>query len=110
MILVILESPYAGEVERNIHYARAALRDSVLRGEAPIASHLLYTQEGILDDDILEERELGINAGLAWKKVAQKAVFYIDHGWSTGMQAALCAYVLEGIPYEIRTLYRETVQ
>jgi len=67
---VILESPYAGDtaedVERNLTYAREALRDSLLRGEAPIASHLLYTQKGVLDDRIREERALGIAAGLAW--------------------------------------------
>jgi hypothetical protein len=38
---VILESPYAGDVEANVAYARAAVRDSLMRGEAPIASHLL---------------------------------------------------------------------
>lgn len=49
---VILESPYAGDVERNLTYARECVRDSLSRGEAPIASHLLYTQEGILKDEI----------------------------------------------------------
>ena len=43
---VIFESPYAGNVEENVAYARAAVRDSLLRGELPIASHLLYTQPG----------------------------------------------------------------
>ena len=43
---MILESPYAGRVEENVAYARAAVRDSLLRGEAPIASHLLYTSRG----------------------------------------------------------------
>ena len=47
MVRVILESPYAGDIERNVKYARMAVRDSLSRGEAPIASHLLYTQEGI---------------------------------------------------------------
>lgn len=56
MRLVIVESPFAGDVEENIKYARAAVRDCLMRGEAPIASHLLYTQEGILNDDIPEER------------------------------------------------------
>src|SRR5690606_3550939 len=41
--LVILESPYAGNIDLNIDYARAAVRDSLSRGESPIASHLLYT-------------------------------------------------------------------
>lgn len=86
--LVILESPYAGNVDRNVAYARAAMADCLRRGEAPIASHLLYTQPGVLDDDIPGERALGIEAGLAWGRVADAAVFYVDLGWSTGMLAA----------------------
>ena len=64
MLRVILESPFAGDIERNIKYARLCVRDSLLRGESPIASHLLYTQEGILNDEIESERMHGINAGL----------------------------------------------
>ena len=41
MRLVIVESPYAGDVEANEEYARQCVRDSLMRGEAPIASHLL---------------------------------------------------------------------
>ena len=47
MRLVILESPYAGDVAANVKYARRCVRDSLSRGEAPIASHLLYTQPGM---------------------------------------------------------------
>lgn len=104
MKLVIIESPYAGEIERNVTYARAAMRDSLNRGEYPIASHLLYTQPGILRDEIPEERQWGIDAGLAWRKVAEKAVFYVDRGWSGGMLAAKEVYRSEGFPFEIRTL------
>lgn len=86
MDLVILESPYAGDVEKNLEYGRAALRDSLLRGEAPIASHLLYTQPGVLDDLLPQERQHGIDAGLAWRKVATKSVVYEDLGISKGMQ------------------------
>lgn len=68
MRLVIVESPFAGDLPKNIAYARAAVRDSLARGEAPIASHLLYTQPGILDDDIPAERQWGIDAGLAWRR------------------------------------------
>jgi hypothetical protein len=68
---VILESPYAGDIERNVAYARAAMRDSLLRGEAPIASHLLYTQPGVLDDQVSDERRLGIEAGLVWRVAAE---------------------------------------
>jgi len=86
---VILESPFAGDIERNISYARKCVKDSLNRNEAPIASHLLYTQDGILNDDIEGERQLGIDAGLAWKHVASMHVFYIDYGMSNGMKYAL---------------------
>jgi hypothetical protein len=102
--LVILESPYAGDVENNIRYARACIRDSLLRGEAPIASHLLYTQPGILNDAIPEERQLGIDAGLAWKSVAQASVVYIDKGITRGMQYGIDAAAAIGIPIEKRRI------
>ena len=95
--LVILESPYAGDIEANTRYARACLRDSLLRGEAPIASHLLYTQPGVLDDMIGEERQLGIDAGLAWKTVATASVVYTDHGISRGMQYGIDAATAAGV-------------
>ena len=104
---VILESPYAGDIERNIKYARACVRDSLLRGEAPIASHLLYTQEGILKDEIPEERKHGIDAGLAWKEVADLHVFYIDYGISKGMQYGMDYATKNKIPFETRKLYSE---
>lgn len=65
------------------------MADCLLRGEAPIASHLLYTQPGVLDDDVPNERALGIAAGLAWAKVADARVFYMDLGMSRGMQASV---------------------
>jgi hypothetical protein len=104
MLLVILESPYAGEVDRNVAYARRALADSLRRGEAPIASHLLYTQPGVLDDTVPEERALGIAAGLAWRAVADLSVFYVDLGWSRGMEAASLSAVAEGRPTETRRI------
>ena len=104
MIRVILESPYAGNIERNIEYARQCVKHSLSLGEAPIASHLLYTQPGILDDNDPKERALGIDAGLAWKEVAQKHVFYVDHGVSSGMRYALKQAEQNGIPVEIRRI------
>lgn len=101
---VIIESPYAGDVEANVEYARRCVRDSVLRGEAPIASHLLFTQPGILRDDVEEERALGIAAGLAWRDVADYSVFYTDRGWSRGMLAALDNCLHEERLYKFRVL------
>lgn len=101
---IIIESPYAGEIAANVAYARAAMRDSLNRGEAPIASHLLYTQPGILRDEVPEERQLGIDAGLAWRNVAELGAFYVDRGWSAGMLAAREVYEREGKPFAIRII------
>ena len=109
MKLVIVESPFAGDVERNIDYARAAVRDCLMRGEAPIASHLLLTQEGILDDTIPEERDLGIEAGLLWGKHAEATVLYADRGISSGMKLGIDRARAEGREIEIRFLNGEWV-
>ena len=103
---VIIESPYAGNFKKNLGYARACVKDSLLRGEAPIASHLLYTQEGILNDQIPDERKLGIDAGLAWTEVAEAHIFYIDYGYSQGMEQARKIAEKNTIPIEERTIYR----
>lgn len=113
---VIVESPFKPTSDwpgvrwwqrwQNILYARAAVRDSVLRGEAPIASHLLFTQRGVLDDDIAYERRLGIAAGLAWKSVAEAFVVYIDRGISKGMREAIVAATDAKIPVIYRELGR----
>ena len=104
MRLVIIESPYAGDVQKNTEYARACVRDSLARGEAPIASHLLYTQPGILNDDDPAERVQGITAGLAWRKVAEASVVYTDLGVSQGMKYGIGAAHAQGNPVEYRTL------
>lgn len=110
MICVILESPYAGDerpvnpktVEKNVAYARECMLDCLNRGESPMVSHLLYTQ--VLADNDPIERQLGIDAGLAWRKVAQKSVVYIDNGVSGGMWYGVDLARDQGIPVEFRTL------
>lgn len=101
---VILESPYAGDIFKNTSYAKACIRDCLLRGEAPIASHLLYTQPGILDDDVPGERKLGIDAGHAWLPVAEAVVFYVDLGVSSGMMIGLKRAILADLPVKFRKL------
>lgn len=87
--IVIIESPYAGDIERNIAYARACLRDSLMRGEAPYASHLLYTQPGVLDDREPIERELGIFAGQSFHFVCARVAVYHDLGITDGMRSGI---------------------
>jgi hypothetical protein len=85
MPLVMIKSPFTGDVDTNIKFARACMRDSLNKGESPMAIHLLYTHDGILDDAIPKERNWGIEAGLAWGKHASKTVVYKYLGISTGM-------------------------
>lgn len=100
--LVIIETPYSGDVEANTAYARACLLDSLRRGEAPIASHLLHTQ--VLDDMQPDERSLGIEAGLAWYRVATKCVVYTDRGISGGMKMGIDRAGRHGVPVEYRSI------
>ena len=104
MRLVIIESPYAGNIEENEAYARACVRDCLRRGESPIVSHLLFTQPGILLDDIPEQRKLGIDAGHAWYRVAEACVVYADHGISDGMKKGIDAAMAAGVQVELRMI------
>jgi len=85
VVRVIIESPYAGDVKENLRYLRACMRDCIMRGESPYASHALLTQVGVLDDNVPKERGLGIEAGFAWRQAAGKTVVYTGRGTSGGM-------------------------
>lgn len=100
--LIIIETPYSGDVDGNIAYARACLLDSLRRGEAPIASHLLHTQ--VLDDMQPDERSLGIEAGLAWYSVATKCVVYTDRGISGGMKMGIDRAMQHDVAVEYRSI------
>lgn len=100
---VVIESPYAGDVEKNLAYVREAMQHSLRRGEAPYASHALYTQPGVLNDLRPEERVMGIDAGFAWLQVASLQAFYIDLGWSNGMRAAVTMGRKLGIKQIVRS-------
>jgi hypothetical protein len=118
MDFVVVESPFATStvvladgleyvVDRaeNILYARACLHDCLVNhGEAPFASHLLYTQPGVLDDDDPAQRKLGIEAGfeLGWHAV--RRVFYVDRGVTRGMRKGFDYAVEHCQACEIRTL------
>jgi hypothetical protein len=107
---VDVETPYMGkneeQVRRNLLYARACVRDCLLRGETPFASHLFFTQPGILDDNIPSERDMGINAGklLIESLPGIVSVVYQDLGISKGMQYGINRAVSTGRYVEYRTL------
>ncbi len=118
---VIVESPYAAppgtpadvapeHVERNLRYLRACLADCLARGEAPFASHGLYTQPGVLNDADPEERRHGINAGFMWRLVADVTAVYTDLGISRGMEYGIAHAGSSNRPSEYRQLGGEWAQ
>lgn len=107
---VIIESPYAGDTDKNLRYLRACMHDCLVRGEAPFASHGLYTQPGVLRDDVPEERQHGIDAGFAWREAADASVVYTDLGVSRGMEYGIEHATKLGHPIEYRRLDGEWAQ
>lgn len=112
MRLVVIESPFRGighswlhrRVDRyeNVRYARACLRDSLMRGEAPFASHLLYPQ--VLNDDKFPERTRGLLAAMSWVMTCHLLAVYGDRGLSHGMNVAIDRATRTGVPIEYRNL------
>lgn len=92
-MIVVIESPYAAKTKADAEmhriYAGRAMRDSVIRGETPLASHILYAASGALDDNNPDERDLGIRTGYKLWRVADRIVFYLDYGMSSGMEKAM---------------------
>ena len=88
-------SPYRGNIEENIEYARKICRRICLNGDVPIATHLYFTQ--FLCDEIDAERELGIDFAL-------KMLHECDEVWvcgkkiSEGMKKEINEAVKHGIP------------
>lgn len=112
---VIVESPYRtpdpSAFLRHVAYARAAMRDCLARGEAPFASHLLYTQPQVMhvratwfDDTDAALRQVGIDAGLAWSAVADACVVYADLGVTLGMMQGVAAAEAAGLASDWRSM------
>lgn len=101
---VIIESPYAGDMKKNREYARLCLLDCLKRGEAPFASHLLYTQ--VMNESDPEMRKLGIETGLEFGKCCDKTVVYYDLGFSEGMLKGILSATQCAREIEFRTILK----
>ena len=104
MKLVVIESPYAGDVEANLAYAKRCVVDCLSRGESPYASHLFFTLPGLLDDLVPEERTTGILAGFAWGARADLVAVYVDRGVSSGMNQGVARALAADQDIEFRSL------
>lgn len=81
--LVYICSPYRGEVERNLQYARELTRIALDNGFAPITPHLYLTQA--VNDEVPEEREKGMAAGKELLKHCKYILIGSKYGLSAGM-------------------------
>src|ERR1700685_2220829 len=104
MRTVAIESPYAGDIPQNVRYAKACVRDCLKRNEACYGSHLFFTQEGLLDDNVPEERKLGMQAGFFIAEKMAVRVVYEDLGYSSGMRAGMNHAMEMGQAVEFRKL------
>jgi hypothetical protein len=105
MTPVFLESPYAGDVEWSTAYARDCMLHSIMLGEAPFASHILYAQ--MLDDTNPLDRAAGLTCARAWREKAERVAVYTDYGISSGMQAGIDHASSLGKPIEFREVYSD---
>lgn len=99
---VFICSPYSGDMKRNTQYAWACMRDSLDKGEAPVAVHLLYPE--LLRDTISREREMGLECGLWVMRSLGMVACYCDLGLSSGMMGELQAASAEGIRVDYRKM------
>lgn len=85
--------------EENLVYARECVLDCLERGEAPVATHILYAN--------VPRRSHGraaAEARLAWHDIADAVVFYIDRGWAPDMMHSYEYATALGRVVEIRSL------
>jgi hypothetical protein len=77
-------SPFAGEVDRNVRFAKKMCRMVMDAGNAPFAPHLLYPR--FSDDNDPTQRAAGITCGLAFMETCDEVWVFAGNGISSGMR------------------------
>lgn len=113
--VVVLESPFSGDIDRHVAYGQRCMADARERKEIVIMPHLLWTQHHKAKHHFVSDfapefeiknggREASLEQIKELRRRADKTVFYIDYGYSSGMRHALDHCKEEGLPYEERIL------
>ena len=76
MKMVYICSPCRGDYENNIAAAKRYCRRAIIDGVVPIAPHVYFTQ--FLDDDIGDERKLGMKAAIELLELCHEVWVYGD--------------------------------
>ena len=101
MKLIYVASPYAGDIEKNVRFAKEASRFVMSSGHAFFAPHLLYP--AILDDGVPEERALGMEMGTTVLSKCDE-LWAFGERVSPGMQSEIAEAQRLGIPVRRITL------
>lgn len=105
MKLIYICSPYAGNIEENIRFARAACRHAAKQGFTPVAPHLLYPQ--FLNDAVPAQRDAGIRMGLRLLSACDE-LWRCGYRISAGMEKELAEAKCLKIP--VRTVSAQEIQ
>ena len=114
---VIIESPFDGDLNRNSFYTRLCVLDSIRRGEAPVACHLVYpslttdlasmVRPAFIHDNSATSpltRAEAFEHIEALRNRLEATIFYTDLGMSEGMSEARARCEEKGLPFEERRL------
>ena len=103
---VVIECPFKGdtlkEFKQNAEYTAMCLKDSLERGEAPIAMKWMYS--GVLNEANQEHLLMITKAQMIWATSATKVVIYDDLGVPPYMQAVIDICQETGTQVEHRSL------
>lgn len=89
MKVVYIASPYRGNVEENVKFARECCRKVVEEGNVPIAPHLLFPQ--FMSDDTERDKAIAMNKEL---------IARCDELWACGWE------ISPGMKAEIEEAFR----
>jgi hypothetical protein len=114
-VVVLLESPYSGNIPLHVAYAQRAMADARSRGEIVLMPHLLWTQHHKAPHYFVSDfkpeydisgagREESLEQIKVLRRFCHKVVFYMDYGMSSGMKHGLDDCIENGIPYENRVI------
>lgn len=115
MQVVVLESPFSGDIPRNVAYAQRIMMHARERKEIVIIPHLLWTQHHMCKEHFVSDfdvkfecknggRDVSLEQIKELRRRADLVVFYTDHGWSNGMTHGLEHCKAEGINFEERQI------
>ena len=100
--IIVIESPVTGGFpvgqfsdQDHADYLQECLKDSLGRGESPVAAELLY---GPIFDVLVEEELVMQNESVRAFAHSHCVAFYVDHGWTADMLAAKTYYAQQNPP------------